>query len=398
MGRFSPRGHNLTPYMEGDSALTRGMLQGFNTVTGVLDRSQRTAIADREQRSQEAYREALMADIAQRMRNLDEERAREWDFRPEAEVVAEGPSSQQAPMFAGETTVPPTQGMAGPPDQWKYGGNSPIGMDERVPAKKGESSQGFTDPQGMAQIPPIQGSNIPGDMFPRVNVPGGSMLAQPRSYHQGNEALQGAHEELYGDPMPGVSSALAQGLAPYQPRATSGLSREEWAWREDYKNKNKPPDATTRNQQFRQAENRAEALAAAYVGEGMDMMEALDRAAQETGVYPDATLVQRTVDANYNRLMTIYRYIGMPPTNHHAQVIRNMAIRGMSLGAALAPYAQAVGRAEFQDPQTGEWRLFTQDDLNSITEYVGKYGSVDNASGGLTITVPQGSWVDPEQE
>jgi hypothetical protein len=124
-------------------------------------------------------------------------------------------------------------------------------------------------------------------------------------------------------------------------------------------------------------ENRAEALAAAYVGEGLDMMAALERAQRETGVYPDATLVQRTVDANYNRLMTIYRYIGVPTTDAHAQVIRNIAIRGMSESAALAPYRNAVDKAEFQDPATGEWRVFTQDDLSSIETYIGKYGSVD---------------------
>jgi hypothetical protein len=412
-------------------------MSGLTTATGIVDQGRRTSIAQQEADSREEYRDAQIAEFEFRLREAERAAQREWDFRNEVPTIAGGPSSEQPQQAPGaETAIPRTHQMPdAPPTRrqtpveqgaylMEYDPNVSVPTDRRggssVDPGIGRSPGRNVDPQmgrapddrsgdtGMAvnpelSLPYIQGTNHPGDRFPRVDVPGGSVLAQPRSYHQANEALQGAHREIHGDPMPGVSSSIAQGLQPWEPRTRSQTPEErlaEWRWKEEYKREHKEPDATSRNQDFRQRENQAEAYAAMLVGQGMDMMEALDRAQKQTGVYPDATLVQRTIDANYNRLMSIYRYIDLPPTDWHAQVIFNIAIGGQSVATALRPYEMATGEnasTEVFDNATGEWRTLTEDELQSIKDYIAKYGSVDNKSTVMWGQIPVGFPEDSAQ-
>jgi hypothetical protein len=358
-------------------------MQGFGFVEDISQRRKRTGIMEQEADSREAMRDATIARLEDALLDAQIQRAREWDYREEAPVVAEGPSSGLPQQKEGaETTVPRTQNMPAAP-------GTSEGPSTEHPTQQGQgpapTEGGMAGPGGPGPVPIIQGTEIPGDRFKRVPVPGGSTLERPRSFHQKRGALEEAHGELYpGRDMSGVSEALAMGMDPYQERARGARTPEEslqlYKDQRDYDLAHPKPSAGDEARAFKQGENKSEAYAASLVGQGVDMMEALEMAERETGIYPDATLVQKTLDANYNRLMSIYRYIGVPENNWQAHAIRSIAVGGMSRDEALYDYTQAADpTSEFgiTDPVTGETRKMTVEELQEIIDYIDKYGAVD---------------------
>lgn len=388
MGRFSPRGHNLAPYMQGGpAALSSGFMSGLNTVTGIKDRGKRTNIMEDEAESREKYRDAQMSELEFRLQEAKRGAQSEWGYRDEAPVIAEGPSTQQPQQVPGaQSGIPKTQQMPvyaeGESSVDPGMGRSP---GPSVDNQMGQAPGPNPDPGMDNNIPMIQGTDIPGDRYPRIQVEGGSRLEQPRSYHRGNEALQQSHTELHGEPLPGTSSALAQGLKPYEyPRESSAMSFDEWKRRSDYNRDNKGPSAGEQARDFGQQENRAEAYAASLVSSGMDEMQALQEAEAVYGVYPDVATVHRALDQIRNQLEGVYRYIGVPQNDWQAHAIRSIVIGGQSIDSAVADYRNAADpNSEFgiEDPVTGEQRKMTPEEFQAITEYIDKYGSVDNRSG-----------------
>ncbi len=327
MGRFSPRPHNLAPYMKQSSGISEGLLRGLKVSTDIVDQGRRTTVYEKEAESRAKMREAQIASLEDALFANQMERSREWDFRPEAEVVAEGPSSSQG-MPQGETQVPNVRNMPGPPSsrapkpEERQGWIMDYDPNERVPVQTEGGSTPMPGPGATetSHIPIIQGTNIPGDRFPRVPVPGGSVLAQPRSYHQKEEALRGAHEELYGNEMPGVSATIAQGLQPYKPPTGRRTIAEDLALYEAKKLVDEQydgPDATDRNRSWALRDAQAQNfynLALEAAGGDMDV------AAQQTrDRYPDARFDTAKgaalINTRRRRRDTILRLYGPPPSD-----------------------------------------------------------------------------------
>ena len=88
MGRFSPRPHNLQPYMQGGpAAFTGGLLRGLSTVTGIKDRAKRTDILEQEAESRQEMRDAQIRQYEDALLSAQIARAQEWDYREEAPVI-----------------------------------------------------------------------------------------------------------------------------------------------------------------------------------------------------------------------------------------------------------------------------------------------------------------------
>jgi len=323
MGRFSPRPHNLTPYLAGDSALTSGMMRGLTTATGIVDQGRRTSIAKQEADSREEMRDAQINSLENALLESQIQRAREWDYREEAPIIGEGPSSQQPQQVPGaETGIPRTQQM---PVYAEGESSVDPGMarspGQDVDPEMGKAPDDQSGDTGMAanpmlSLPYIQGTDHPGDRFPRVEVPGGSMLERPRSFHQKRGALDEAHGELYpGRDMSGVSESLAMGVDPYRAQARGGLSNEDWAWREDYKRDNEGPDVHSRTRAEDVYDSRASRyFVSAYEANGGDLDDAIMKTdAAFPGAEYDPNRGVTLQNSRRRRKESIVRALGMPP-------------------------------------------------------------------------------------
>jgi len=292
-------------------------MEGYGFLDDKFDRGRRTNVLEQEAESREKVRDAQIASLESALLNAQMERAQQWDYRSEAPVVAEGPSTKQPQQVPGsETAIPKTQQMP----VYAEGESSESEGVGKAPPGGPVSEGGGTGMPGFANspVPIIQGTEIPGDRFPRVPVAGGSMLEQPRSYYQGKENLEKGHTELYGDPMPGVSGAIAQGLQPYKPPAGRRSIEDELYLHEEkarIDERYEGPDATDRNRDWKVGDSAAQryfSLALEANGGDADAANEATRQAHPNATW-DINKGVSMVNSRRMRQDRAARTLGMPP-------------------------------------------------------------------------------------
>lgn len=396
MGRYSPQ---PPPYgLLARDPIGEGLLRGLTTVSGIRDRSRRTDILDRAQKSRSRYEEALSQWREGETLDSSIQRAR-GGYRPESEDYDAG----LAPARPGHEPVPRSVTM--PTDVETSGfarGPGPRAADATMATVQPTPGVDPYMEQQPAQAPsfePGKSYSIPGDLNPRIRLPGGGSVPyeDPRIVEL-EEMIQSSLRETTGRDMPGTAGAMARGgisgpmyppeRKPYEWKPST---YEEWQAATQFEEDVKGPDATDRSHAREDMENRAETYAASLITSGVDPAEAVDRAARQYGVVPDPAAVQRVTQEAFQRLDRVYGRIGYPENNWQADAIWQIVVQGKSVDDALSYYQRASegGDLAIQDPATGRTRQLSPQEVESIRSYVTKYGNEPDPWAELMNRIPQ---------